>query len=130
VFGAEYYWQKVMSAETGDPWFQGGEAVVAWLVTGETRSYNTVGNYFRAVSPTRTVVQGGAGAIEAVLKFSFSDLDHGGVRGGTFWRITPMVNWHLTDNVRLEFAYGYGRLDRFGVIGGTQFFQSRLQMQL
>ena len=26
-----------------------------------------------------------------------------------------MVNWHLSDNVRLEFAYGYGSLDRFGL---------------
>lgn len=130
LFGTEYSWQKVSSEETGDPWFHGGEVVAAWLVTGETRSYNTVGNYFRAVSPNRTVIQGGPGAIEAVLKFSYTDLDHGEVRGGTFWRITPMLNWHLTDNVRFEMAYGYGRLDRLGLIGGTHFFQTRLQMQL
>ena len=42
-----------------------------------------------------------------------------------------MVNWHLSDNVRLELAYGYGSLDRFGISGGkTQFFQSRIQLQL
>jgi hypothetical protein len=32
-----------------------------------------------------------------------------------------MVNWHISDNLRLEFTYGYGELDRFGLTGGTQF---------
>jgi hypothetical protein len=32
--------------------------------------------------------------------------------------------------VRLEMAYGYGSLDRFGLVGKTQFFQTRLQLQL
>ena len=41
-----------------------------------------------------------------------------------------MVNWHLSDNMRLEIAYGYGSLDRFSRVGDTQFFQSRLQLQL
>jgi phosphate-selective porin OprO/OprP len=40
-----------------------------------------------------------------------------------------MVNWHLSDHVRLEAAYGYGSLDRFDLTGATQFFQGRLQMQ-
>jgi len=30
----------------------------------------------------------------------------------------------------LELTYGYGSLDRFGVVGKTQFFQSRIQLQL
>jgi phosphate-selective porin OprO/OprP len=38
-----------------------------------------------------------------------------------------MVNWHLSDNLRLELAYGYGALDRFDLSGHTHFFQSRLQ---
>jgi hypothetical protein len=32
--------------------------------------------------------------------------------------------------VRLEIGYGYGSLDRFNIVGRTQFFQSRLQVQL
>jgi phosphate-selective porin OprO and OprP len=59
---------------------------------------------------------------------SYIDLDSGSIRGGRFFRVTPMVNWHLSDNVRLELAYGYGQLDRFGLNGGTQFFQSRIQL--
>jgi phosphate-selective porin OprO and OprP len=41
-----------------------------------------------------------------------------------------MVNWHMSDNVRLEMTYGYGSLDRFALVGKTQFFQTRLQLQL
>jgi phosphate-selective porin OprO and OprP len=57
-------------------------------------------------------------------------LNSGPIQGGKFWRFTPMVNWHVSDNVRLEIAYGYGSLRRFGLTGVTQFFQSRLQLQL
>jgi phosphate-selective porin OprO/OprP len=127
MFGSEYWLEDVSSDESGDPLFHGGDVVVTWLITGETRGYNPNGAYFKAVSPARTVIEGGPGAWEAVLRLSYIDLDDGTLRGGKFWRLTPMINWHLSDNLRLEFAYGYGRLDRFDLQGGTQFFQSRLQ---
>lgn len=130
LFGTEYWFQDVKSPERGNPLFHGGDIVAAWLISGETRAYNTVGGYFKAVSPAKTVFEGGPGAWEAVLRFSYIDLDSGTLRGGKFWRLTPMVNWHLSDNVRLELAYGYGTLERFGLKGGTHFFQSRIQMQL
>ena len=130
LLGGEYYWQKVTSAETGNPWFHGGEMVVAWLTTGETRSFNTVGHYFRAVSPRSTVIQGGPGAWEVVLKYSYSNLRSRAIDGGVLSRVTPMLNWHMTDNVRLEFAFGVGVLRRSGVTSTTEFAQSRLQLKL
>jgi phosphate-selective porin OprO/OprP len=130
LFGTEYWVQDVDSPGAGDPLFHGGDVAAAWIITGETRAYNTVGGYFKAVSPARTVFEGGPGAWEAVLRLSYIDLDSGALHGGKFWRLTPMVNWHLSDNIRLELAYGYGTLDRFGVRGATQFFQSRIQLQI
>jgi len=41
-----------------------------------------------------------------------------------------MVNWYLSDHIRLELTYGSGTLDRFDLRGRTQFFQTRLQLQL
>ena len=41
-----------------------------------------------------------------------------------------MVNWYLSDQLRLEVAYGYGVLNRFDTRGAPHFFQSRLQIQL
>lgn len=130
TIGTEYYFNQVASHETNDPLFHGGEIFVAYLLTGETRPYNVRGAYFDRISPKRPVFNGGPGAWELVLRFSYTDLDSGTIEGGKFWRITPMANWHLSDNVRLEFSYGYGVLDRFGARGSTQFFQTRLQLQL
>jgi phosphate-selective porin OprO and OprP len=110
-----------------DPVFHGGEFAVVWNITGETRRYIALGSTFDAVSPRRSVFSGGPGAWEAVLRLSYIDLDDAGITGGTFWRLTPMVNWHLSDGVRFAFVYGYGVLDRFGVRGGTHFYQARLQ---
>jgi len=130
LIGTEFYWQKITSAETGNPLVHGGDFVVAWLTTGETRSYNEVGGYFRGVSPKKTVIEGGPGAWEFLLRASYSELTNKALDGGTFWRITSMINWYLTDNVRLEFVHGTGRLKRFGLMGTTQFFQARIQTQL
>jgi phosphate-selective porin OprO/OprP len=64
------------------------------------------------------------------LKVSYSNLTNGPIQGGILWRITPMINWYLTDNVRWEFAYGYAVLTRFELRGATMFFQSRIQLRL
>jgi phosphate-selective porin OprO and OprP len=128
LVGTEYFFQWANAPEAGDPFFHGGEVVVSWLVTGETRKYNTRGGFFNAVSPAKTLFEGGPGAWELVARVSYIDLDGGTLTGGRFWRVTPMVNWHLSDNLRLELAYGYGRLDRFDLSGGTQFFQGRVQL--
>ena len=130
VFGTEYFFNLVSAEQSGDPDFHGGEIFAAYILTGETRPYNARGSYFTAVSPARSVFEGGPGAWELVLRYSYTDLDSGPIRGGKFWRITPMVNWHLSDNVRLELVYGYGRLDRFGLEGDTHFLQSRIQFTL
>jgi phosphate-selective porin OprO/OprP len=130
VFGMEYFFNWVASDERSDPFFHGGEIFAAYTLTGEVKPYHLKGAYFERLSPDQSVFEGGIGAWEAVLRFSYSDLDDGIIQGGKFWRITPMMNWHLSDNVRLEFVYGYGMLDRFDLEGGTHFFQSRIQFQL
>ena len=130
MFGMEYYFNQVQSKEEDDPFFHGGNVFVSYLLTGETKPYNLRGAYFERTSPARTVFEGGPGAWEFVLDLAYADFKSQQIDGGRYWRITPMVNWHLSDNVRLEFATGYGVLDRFGITGGTVFFQSRLQLQL
>jgi phosphate-selective porin OprO and OprP len=126
LVGGEYGWQWMDAPTVGDPMFHGGNISVAWLVTGETRGYNMVSGYFKAVSPTRTVFEGGPGAVELALNYSFIDMDDGTLEGGTFWRITPLVKWHLMDYLRIELGYGYGVLDRFDLEGKTHFFQGRI----
>ena len=130
TFGMEYFFNQVASREEHDPFFHGGEVFVSYLLTGETKPYNLRGAYFERTSPASTVFEGGPGAWEVVLRYSYADLDSGQIQGGKFWRITPMVNWYLSDNVRLEFVTGYGVADRFGERGSILFGQTRLQLQL
>ena len=130
LVGTEYFVQKNDAPTAGNPLFQGGNIVATWMITGETRPYKTRGGMFDQISPARPVFQGGPGAVELVGNFSYVDLDSGTLTGGRFWRFTPMVNWYLSDNVRFEFTYGFGSLNRFGLVGHTQFFQTRMQLQL
>ncbi|HEX6850030.1 MAG TPA: porin [Candidatus Polarisedimenticolaceae bacterium] len=130
LFGGEYNRQSVDRTGGDDVKFHAGDVVAAWILTGETRAYNARGGYFAAVSPDRPVFQGGPGAWEAVLHAAYIDLDDRDIQGGKFWRLTAMVNWHLSDNVRFELVYGYGGLERFGLDGRTRFFHSRLQFTL
>jgi phosphate-selective porin OprO/OprP len=131
LFGGEYDWQKDHAKSGEKPLFHGGDAWVAWLITGETRAYNAPGGFFTFVTPRKSVFQGGPGALEAVLHFSRADFDDGAsFQGGKFWRFSPMLHWHLSEYQRLEFVYGYGKLDRFGLNGGTQFFQARILTML
>ena len=125
-FATEYNWEPVHLNDGRDPAFQGGDVSAVWLVTGETRPYNAVGGFFEQVTPRKSVFEGGRGAVEAVLNLSYNNFDDQGVLGGKFWRLTPMVNWHLAEGLRVQLAYGYGVLDKLGLKGGTQFFQARL----
>lgn len=129
LFGSEYWWMHISSPSTNNPVVNGGDIVATYLFNDASRVYNTAGGFFRAVSPKRSVFQGGPGAWELLFRYSYINLDRQKLTGGTFARITPMVNWHMSNNMRLEMAYGYGRLDRFALKGNTQFFQSRIQLQ-
>jgi len=130
LFGTEYFVQWNDAPASGNPVFHGGNIVATWLMTGETRAYKTRGGIFEEIAPARPLFQGGPGAIEIVSNFSYIDLDSGTLTGGKFWRYTPMVNWYLSDNVRFEFVYGFGSLNRFGQVGHAQFFQTRMQLVL
>jgi len=130
MFGSEYWFVHVTSPSESNPLFKGGDFAATWLITGETRPYDTAGGFFREIVPLRSVFKGGPGAWEVLLRYSQIDLDSHTIQGGQFGRITPGLNWYLSDSVRLEFEYGFGRLDRFNLKGDTQYFQTRVQLQL
>jgi phosphate-selective porin OprO/OprP len=130
MLGSEVYTHQFNSTINGDPVFFGGDVVTSYFLTGEVRPYNTATGIFGFVPVKKSVFKGGPGAWEILCRYSTLDLDGGTLKGGKFWRITPMVNWYLSKDVRLELAYGYGVLDRFNLKGATQFFQCRIQFTL
>ena len=129
-FGTEYYVHNFYSDVGDDHVFPGGDISLSYIFTGEDRPYNTTGNIYGFVPVKKPLGKDGFGAWEGVLRFSTFDLDDGTIHGGSMWRITPMVNWYMNKIIRMEFVYGYSVLDRFGIKGGTHFFQSRIQFTI
>jgi phosphate-selective porin OprO/OprP len=130
MLASEYYFHKFNSMHTDHPIFHGGEFVISYLFTGESRPYSTVSGIFGFVPISRPVFKGGPGAWEGVFRFTNLDLNSGTLSGGSFWRITPVVNWYLSSKIRLALSYGYGVLNRYHLKGGTHFFQGRIQLML
>lgn len=130
LMGSEFYWHKFNSPIENNPVFNGGEFMISYIFSGESRKYITSTSIFGFVPVKKSVFKGGPGEFEGVLRFTTFDLNGGNIQGGNFWRITPMMNWYLSPELRFELAYGYGVMDRFGVKGATQFFQSRIQITI
>jgi phosphate-selective porin OprO/OprP len=130
MFGTEHYGVWSRSRQTGNPFLHGGDVVATWLVTGETRAYETPGGIFDEITPKRSLFRGGLGAWEPVLRFSYINVATDSLSGGRFWRVTPMVNWYMSKDARFEFSYGYGNLNRFATVGSSEFFQLRLQLKV
>jgi phosphate-selective porin OprO/OprP len=130
MVGSEFYLHSFSSVQADNPRFFGGDIALTYIFTGESRPYNTVGSIYGFIPVNKSIFKGGSGAWEAVFRVSTLDLDSGNIHGGKFWRVTPMVNWYPSNNIRLAFVYGYGVLDRFNLQGATQFFQTRLQLAI
>ncbi len=128
--GAEYFFDNVRAPEVGNPLFHGGNVFVTWLMTGEQRPYIDVGGKVGFVKPRHSAFSGGPGAWEALLNFSYADLDDEQVSGGTFWRLTPEINWYLDDMASIRLNYGLGSLDRFGTTELTHFLQGRFEIKI
>ncbi|WP_152616897.1 OprO/OprP family phosphate-selective porin [Flavihumibacter solisilvae] len=127
MLGSELYAHKFHAPKSGDPVFQGGDIVASYIITGQSRPYTTVSGIYSFVPVPNSILKGGIGTIEVLLRYSQLDLTDGTITGGKFWRLTPAVNWYLTPSLRLGFAYGYGKLDRVNMKGVHQFAQARLQ---
>ena len=127
LLGSEVMLQRFHSGTSDDHQFFGGNVAITYLLTNTSRPYNTTSSVFGFIPVRKSVFKGGWGEWEAVLYFSSLDLNDGSVKGGKFWRITPMINWYMSKVVRMGFIYGYGELDRYNLTGALQIFQARIQ---
>ena len=132
TLSAEYTANYVSSPQTGDPRFEGFYVMATYSLTGETRPYEHATGTFGRIQPSApfSFKHGGCGAWEVAARYSKIDLTDGTIDGGVFDRWSGALSWHPTEQWRLEFNYGYGRLDRAGLVGHANFYQLRLQFQL
>jgi len=128
----EYVTTNVSSQQTGNPRFDGYYVMATWSLTGETRPYRRASGTFGKVTPAApfSFARGGLGAWEVGARYSSVDLTSGTVQGGKFDRVSGALSWFPTSQWRLDFNYGYGRLDRKGLESRTSFYQLRLQFEL
>jgi phosphate-selective porin OprO and OprP len=129
---AEYSFADVAIGGAGNPRFAGWYAAASWVVTGEARPYERTKGYFGRIVPDApfSFSRGGAGAFEIAARYSWIDLSSESIQGGKFDRWSGAVSWYPTRWGRLEFDYGYGRLQRAGTTGLTRFYQLRLQIEI
>ncbi len=98
----------------GDLFFQGYYAQLMWMITGESRGWNTKNFFFNRVIPKRPLkihpndCDGyGCGAWEVGVRYSYIDLSNNGLQAGRLDSVTLGLNWYLNANAKLQFNYDY-----------------------
>jgi len=121
--------------EAGDPTFWGFYFLTSYFLTGENRNYYEPQGIFAKVTPNRKFGfrEGGWGAWEAGLRFSYLDLNSGKIQGGKEANLTAGLNWYWASNIRFMFNYVHANVWDRGVQpevedGRANIFQTRFQV--
>ena len=114
-----------------NPDFHGYYVSGSWMVTGETRKYNSQSAAFDAppVAHPFSLTNGGLGAWELAARYSDMDLNYrpgeagtyqtgSAIRGGEEQTITAGVNWYLNSVVRFMADYQHVKIDRLSPATG------------
>jgi phosphate-selective porin OprO/OprP len=109
--------------------FSGYYAQASYFLTGESRPYKNFTGVFDRVKPKENFAWGkGLGAWELTLRYSFVDLNDGGIRGGEETNYTAGVNWYLNPNVRLMLNYTLADIVHDLYEGDIDMLQARFQV--
>ncbi|MEH6610451.1 MAG: porin [Halioglobus sp.] len=131
---SEYVRTDADAPTLGDPTIDGYHVTASWILTGEVRPYNKRVGIFKPIPVARTVEQNGWGAWEISTRFSSLDMneapDSEGFEAGDMDVWSLGLNWWLTPYMNVNVNYRYITLDRFGVEGSSQGFDTRLMLIL
>lgn len=109
-----------------------------YFLTGEHRPYDRAAGAIDRVMPFCSVGQGGRGAWEIALRYSYTDLTDEAIQGGTLDNWTTGINWYINPYCKWVFNYirseAQGR-DYFPVndpnsslSSGTNIYATRVQI--
>ncbi len=100
-------YQHVIVYESDDLNFWGYYLYGSYFLTGENRRYNKSNGTFTRIEPKHNFrpFKGGWGAWELGLRYSYLDLNSGGVKGGKETNFTVRMNWYLRHKIRFMFNY-------------------------
>ena len=106
-FQGEYFLLFADSNEADNPGFWGFYLYGSYFITGEHRNYDRSNGVFSGIKPKNDfhLFDGGWGALEAALRFSYVDLNGKSIRGGREHNLTAGLNWYLSEKTRFMFNY-------------------------
>lgn len=82
-------------------------ALFSWFITGEHRNYSQSSNCFDIVKPKKNFGDGGAGAWEVAVRYSYIDLGDKDLTAGMMNGFTLGMNWWVNPATRFTFNYIY-----------------------
>jgi phosphate-selective porin OprO/OprP len=126
-FQGQYLRARIDSEETLNPRAYAYYVYASYILTGESRPYNTSTAAFGRIRPRSPVAPGfaGWGAWEVAARFSQADFNDKALHGGHLTDLTFGLNWYLTRPLRITLNYvrAYRQdLEPFGI------FQTRFQV--
>ncbi|MCB1557008.1 MAG: hypothetical protein KDJ15_06810 [Alphaproteobacteria bacterium] len=129
----EYVRADIENRAGNDPHFYGATAQLAYTLTGENRPYSIKKGAFTGITPTRPFdpVRGEWGAFEIAARYSYLDLNDGGINGGKMETVTLGTNWYPNDYARFMFNVVIADTDRHAVTPDDDpvIFLTRSQMK-
>lgn len=127
---AEYIHTHASGGAAGSVDFPGLYVQINQFLTGEHRPYNYRAGVFDQVVPHRpfSIRKRTWGSWEWGMRYSYTNLDSGPVRGGTMNAATAGLNWYWNRYIRMQFNYGLSLIDEGVLDGRLNVFQMRLQL--
>ena len=128
---SEYLGAVVAPSHDSPTLFFGGYVALSALLTGEVRPYDRRRGAFGMPVPTIPFSfrdRRWRGAWEVGMRYSYLDLDAGGVTGGRDHALSFGVNWYWNRHVRLMADYGLTAVIGDKPNGTLHVFQTRLQL--
>jgi phosphate-selective porin OprO/OprP len=118
----EYFWYNIDRGalpNLSNINFQGGYGEVAYVLTGETHTYNPGNAAYNGILPANpfSLSSGGWGAWEIAGRVSTINLNDqlalaNGVAGGRQTIYTAGLNWYVNGNIRFMFNYLHGDITK------------------
>lgn len=112
--------------------FPGMYVAASYLLTGEVRPYDREAAAFGQVVPARplSLRERRFGAAEVAGRWSWLDLDDGGVRGGRMHVLGAGFNWYWNRWIRWQAGYELALVDGGPLDGRLHVLQARFQLVL
>ena len=99
----------------GSATFSGASIQTGWILTGEHRPYDRKNGVLGRITPDQNFGGGHSGAWEIAARWSYLDLNDGGINGGQLHDLTAGFNWYLNRYAKFQINYVHAFLKTAGV---------------